>query len=99
MTHAHDHRLNKAGEAFGGTLWLHSANYDYTRHLTRRGWAWEFLRRNKHYIADWAVAQGEITMLRGQGGPVTLKLGADASRMQRWGLIFRRRTGQKRRLR
>lgn len=91
MTRGHDHRLSKPGESFGRLHWLHAANYDYTRHLTRRGWAWEFLRRNKHYVVDWGVAQSEITALQGQGGPVTLRLGADASRMRRWGLIFRRR--------
>lgn len=97
MTHAPDHRLSKSGEALRRALWLHAASYDYTRHLTRRGWAWEFLRRNKHYVVDWGVAQSEVTTQPRQGGPMTLKLGADASRMQRWGLIFRRRAGQKRR--
>lgn len=92
MTHTPDRRLSKSGEALGETIWPHAANYDYTRHLTRRGWAWEFLRRNKYYVMDWGVAQSEVTMLLGQGGPVTLRLGADASRMRRWGLIFRRRT-------
>jgi hypothetical protein len=92
MIHNSDHRLNKPGEALGGTLWLHVANYDYTHHLTRRGWAWEFLRRNKHYVVDWGVAQNEITASWGQGGLVTLRLATDASHMQRWGLIFRRRT-------
>jgi hypothetical protein len=92
MIHDPDHRLNKPGEALGGTLWLHAPNYDYTRHLTRRSWAWEFLRRNKHYVVDWAVAQSEVAILLGQGGPLTLRLGAGASRMQSWGLIFRRRT-------
>ncbi|MBZ0216293.1 MAG: DUF6499 domain-containing protein [Fimbriimonadaceae bacterium] len=72
---------------------MQASNYDYTRHLTHRGWAWEFLRRNKHYVVDWGVAQSEVTMLTGQVGPVRLRLGAGASRMQRWGLIFRRRDG------
>lgn len=92
MTRGHDHKLNKPGESIGRTHWLHAANYDYTRHMTRRGWAWEFLRRNKNYIVDWGVAQGEVTMLTGQGGPETLKLDAGASRLQPWGLIFRRCT-------
>jgi hypothetical protein len=92
MTRAHDHKLRKPGEALGWSLSLHAAYYDYTHHLTRRGWAWEFLRRNKHYVVDWGVAQSEFTALQGQGGPVTLRLGTDASRMRRWGLIFRRCT-------
>lgn len=89
MTRAHDHKLSKPGEVLGRPLSLHAGNYDYTRHLTRRGWAWEFLRRNKDYVVDWGVAQSETTALRGQGGPVTFRLNAVASRMQRWGLIFR----------
>jgi hypothetical protein len=92
MIHDPDHRLNKPGEALGEMLWLHAGNYDYTRHLTRCGWAWEFLRRNKYYVVDWGVAQSEVTRQLGQRGPLTLRLGAGASRMQSWGLIFRRRT-------
>jgi Family of unknown function (DUF6499) len=90
MTQGHDHKSIKLGGSLGGTHWQHAANYDYTRHLTRRGWAWEFLRRNKDYVLDWGVAQSEVTMLTGKGGPQTLKLGAGASRLQPWGLIFRR---------
>jgi hypothetical protein len=90
MTQGHDHKSIKLGESLGGTRWQHAANYDYTRHLTRRGWAWEFLRRNKDYVVDWGVAQSDVTMLMGQGGPEVLRLGASASRLQPWGLIFRR---------
>ena len=92
MTQGHDHRLSKSGEVLGETIWPHAANYDYTRHLTRCGWAWEFLRRNKRYVEDWGVVGGEVTMLTGQGKPETLSLGTGASQMHRWGLIFRRRT-------
>jgi hypothetical protein len=92
MTPAHDHELARPSEHPGRSLWLQAASYHYTRHLTRRGWAWEFLRRNKHYAVDWSAVQSEVTMLPGQGGPLTLRFGADASRMQRWGLIFRRCT-------
>jgi hypothetical protein len=90
MSQGHDHSLSKPGASFGRTHWRHAANYDYTRHLTRRGWAWEFLRRNKDYVLDWGVAQSEVTMLTGQSGSQTLMLGAGASRLQPWGLIFRR---------
>ncbi len=90
MIQGHDHKSIKLGGSLGGTYWQHAANYDYTRHLTRRGWAWEFLRRNKDYVVDWGVAKSEVTMLTGQGGPQTLRLGPGASRLQLWGLIFRR---------
>jgi hypothetical protein len=33
--------------------WRDPAAYDYTRALTRDGWAWEFLRRNPLYRAAW----------------------------------------------
>jgi len=92
MTRGHDHRLSKPGASFGRTHWQQAVDYDYTRHLTRRGWAWEFLRRNKGYVLDWSVVQSEVTIVRGQGGPETFRLGAGASRLQPWGLIFRRRT-------
>lgn len=90
MTQGHDLKSIRLGASPRGTHWQHAANYDYTRHLTRCGWAWEFLRRNKDYALDWGAAQSEITMLTGQGGPQTLMLGAGASRLQPWGLIFRR---------
>ena len=92
MTPAHDHELTRPSETPKRSLWLQAASYDYTRRLTHRGWAWEFLRRNKDYVADWGIAQDEVTMLPGQEGPVTLRLGADGTRMQRWGLVFRRHT-------
>ena len=92
MTPGHDREPEVSGEGLRSELWLHASNYDYTRHLTRRGWAWEFLRRNKHYVLDWGVAQSEVMMLPGQGSPVTLRLGASSFRMWHWGLIFRRRT-------
>lgn len=31
--------------------WRDPANYAYTAHLTARGWAWEFLRRNPAFRA------------------------------------------------
>ncbi|WP_353682934.1 DUF6499 domain-containing protein [Mesorhizobium sp.] len=34
--------------------WRDKNSYDYTAHLTRRGWAWEFLRRDpafRHHLA------------------------------------------------
>ena len=33
--------------------WRDPASYDYTRDLTREGWAWEFLRRNPNYRKSW----------------------------------------------
>ncbi len=40
--------------AQGGTLdWRDPSAYAFARHLSREHWAWEFLRRNPGYIADW----------------------------------------------
>jgi hypothetical protein len=33
--------------------WRDPRSYDYTRELTRDGWAWEFLRRNPAYRMSW----------------------------------------------
>lgn len=33
--------------------WKNPEDYEFADHLTRREWAWEFLRRNKHYRAQW----------------------------------------------
>ncbi len=99
MIPAHNPDLAKSSDPPGRSLWLKAASYAYTHRLTRRGWAWEFLRRNKDYVVDWGVAQDEVTILPEQGGPVTLRLGAVGFRMQRWGLIFRRCARQKRRCR
>jgi hypothetical protein len=33
--------------------WRDPASYNYTRDLTREGWAWEFLRRNPNYRKSW----------------------------------------------
>lgn len=36
-----------------GTAWAkHLEDYVHTRGIDRAGWAWEFLRRNKHFIED-----------------------------------------------
>lgn len=36
-----------------GTAWAkHLEDYAHTRGIDRAGWAWEFLRRNKHFIED-----------------------------------------------
>lgn len=99
MTRIDDHGSSKLGEGLLRSAWLDAANYDYTHRLTRRGWAWEFLRRNKHYAADWNLVQNEVRVLPENSRFARLRLDVGASQMQRWGLIFRRRTGQKRRRR
>ncbi|WP_352912069.1 DUF6499 domain-containing protein [Mesorhizobium sp. M1252] len=36
--------------------WRDESSYDYTAHLTVRGWAWEFLRRNPAFQRDLLTA-------------------------------------------
>lgn len=91
MTQSPDRSLSKLSEVLQPTDWLDTANYDYTHGLSRRDWAWEFLRRNKHYAFDWNLSQSESVT---DGPFVRLNVDAGMSRMQRWGLIFRRSTNQ-----
>jgi hypothetical protein len=60
--------------------WREPADYAFTENLTPTGWAWEFLRRNPEYRADWkAVAavlkkHGPISKLKPwppQRGPIS----------------------------
>lgn len=36
-----------------GKPWRDAESYAYTRDLTPEGWAWEFLRRNPEYRAEY----------------------------------------------
>ncbi|WP_292675167.1 DUF6499 domain-containing protein [Mesorhizobium sp.] len=44
------------GTATDWPEWWDKSSYAYTAHLTRRGWAWEFLRRNSAFRHDLAHA-------------------------------------------
>lgn len=67
--------------------WQNRDAYEYTIKLTRRGWAWEFLRRNPRFQCDLARALEHVkyvdqgSNLRAIEPPVDLT---------RWGLLFRR---------
>ncbi len=56
---------------------------------SRRGWAWEFLRRNADYREDWQQLAGEVLAAR-QSGPALRLRPAWQLPMSKWGLIFRR---------
>lgn len=94
MTRGHDRTLDKSGEALRRTGWLDTANYKFAHRLTRRDWAWEFLRRNKNYVTDWKFSRKEAATASQDNRFTMFRLVSDASRMQRWGLIFRGRTGK-----
>ena len=70
--------------------------YDYTRSLTRRGWAWEFLRRNPAYCRDWSRSRAAATVERFGSIGAVVKLSIESPELANWGLLFRRRTEQQR---
>jgi hypothetical protein len=42
--------------------WRRGETYEYTRDLPRRGWAWEFLRRNPDYRREWVPPLDKATI-------------------------------------
>jgi hypothetical protein len=48
--------------------WKEPGAYGFTAALDRRGWAWEFLRRNADYRADYTAAKAEFEQLAAKVG-------------------------------
>jgi len=69
--------------------WRHEASYAYTRALPRRGWAWEFLRRNRDFRRDWADASASVTAERDCGRLTVLTTRREFGALTSWGLFFR----------
>jgi hypothetical protein len=65
--------------------WRLEERYAGLRELTAPALAWEFLRRNSDYQADYRRIQSEVA----SGGTAR----AGDARLARWGLTFRRRSG------
>ncbi|WP_192357215.1 transcriptional regulator domain-containing protein [Mesorhizobium mediterraneum] len=66
--------------------WQDHSSYDCTAHLTLRGWAWEFLRRNPAFQSDLLAAlQRAHTLSRG----ALIDVIASAGDLSRWGVLFR----------
>jgi len=82
----------------GAQDWLEDETYRYTARLTRRGWAWEFLRRNAAFVGDLAVAVERVTHRELAANLSILSLPRDLLGLAKWGLRFRqlRRGGSKR---
>lgn len=71
--------------------WTDPKAYEDTRHHAGRDWAWEFLRRNQAYTADWRlVAKGDGRRRPDPNKMTARFLALDA--VSRWGVIFRRRS-------
>lgn len=64
--------------------WQDHSSYDCTAHLTLRGWAWEFLRRNPAFQSDLLAAlQQAHTLSRG----ALIDVNASAGDLSRWGVL------------
>lgn len=72
--------------------WRRSETYEYTRALPRRGWAWEFLRRNPDYQREPPPLPDRMLQPR----LTVFTLRRERSAEARWGLLFRRPPAQER---
>ncbi|WP_352935467.1 DUF6499 domain-containing protein [Mesorhizobium sp. M1169] len=64
--------------------WQDHSSYDCTAHLTLRGWAREFLRRNPAFHSDLLAAlQQAHTLFRG----ALIDVNASAGDLSRWGVL------------
>ncbi|MFB9984581.1 transcriptional regulator domain-containing protein [Mesorhizobium newzealandense] len=66
--------------------WCDDRAYQHTFRLTRREWAWEFLRRNPAFRNDLAKALEGAEWL---GSPRSLDIIASRADLTRWGVLFR----------
>ena len=60
--------------------------YAKTKHLTRLGWAWEFLRRNPHFRKDLARVLGDAELIENADAFPVFRSATDLSH---WGILFR----------
>lgn len=67
--------------------WQDEKSYRYTRHLTQRGWAWEFLRRNPAFQRDLKQALEQAEFAKGRFDVEVVRSSLD---LTRWGLLFRK---------
>jgi len=70
------------------TSWKDSHSYDYTARLSRREWAWEFLRRNPHFCEAWRTHQLEYGIVGYDGGTTMLVSQFETPRLADWGLLY-----------
>lgn len=72
-----------------GCDWRQTEDYAYTEGLTRRDWAWEFLRRNDTYREAWHEARKSV-LIEALAPDLTLLTALDMlPGMRHWGLVFR----------
>jgi len=74
-----------------GAEWRRRTAYDYTAALPRRGWAWEFLRRDSAYRRAWTDASAAVAIETPAPNLTVMTARAELREMAHWGLFFRRR--------
>jgi len=62
--------------------------YDYTHNLSRRGWAWEFLRRNQKFQAEAAKHAPLVTHVPCNRNIIVVIPGTDQAGAAKWGLYY-----------
>lgn len=66
--------------------WQNPENYAWTLNLTRRGLAWELLRRNTGYRAYWLASSASQSMIKDPSGVVFVRTD-NAGTAPQWGLL------------
>lgn len=68
--------------------WTNEDDYAWAGVLARREWAWEFLRRNREFQADWKSAQIEYGISGYDGGTTTLMSLHREPSLLKWGCLY-----------
>ena len=66
--------------------WQASWSYRYTTALTKRQWAWEFLRRNSEFWRELSAARRGAEISFSKGG---LRIVRSTTDLSLWGVLFR----------
>lgn len=67
--------------------WQDDHAYAYSQHLTSRGWAWEFLRRNPGFQNDLRAVLQRVDLSR-SGTADIIRMAAAEPDLLFWGILF-----------
>jgi len=68
--------------------WRRKESYDYARALSRRAWAWEFLRRNPEFQRTCSTVRESAVVERLSRHLTLIRLTAAPTLLHQWGAIF-----------
>src|SRR5579883_477926 len=71
--------------------WRRADAYDYTDSLPKRGWGWEFLRRDPEYQREWATLAPAVSVEQ-RRHLTLLTANRPLDDLAPWGVFFRRST-------